>query len=533
MSASCSDDSEQISDFALDTQELNMEAVGGTKEIQVSVPGNWTATTSESWVQVSPTNGNGTKTCVVKVDSTWFANKEREATVRFTTRNTADERVLKITQKGFEKSLSLSKTEVSLESYAESDERHFDVEVTSNVAFEIEIPEEAASWLSYEKYKFELDYGARPRKATIRFKWEGNTEMNNREAKVQFRVKSEDEDLVKHDALMISQDRSPEITPDQKGDSLALVIIERKLNVRTKWDKGEALMNWAGVRLWEEKDGCPAEKVGRVRAVEFSQFYTKEGIPEEIKHLTCLETLSLFSNGNKHMLSETTGTAITELTELKNLRIYSFGLTILPAEFKNLKNLVTLDLSGNNFQEVPAVLTPENFPNLKHLSLAGNRRGYEIDLSGKTYYPKEKWGGLYNTGNTLMRLFAWDNLVSLHLSNNIIKGTIPATIYGKPKYTDADIEAKGDTLKTAATKLKTLQKILPNCKDLRIGLNYLSGTIPDWMLFHPYLMFWSPETSIFNQNRGLDDNGRMPGFTNVPKMFEYYYDLYPVFKPKF
>ncbi len=70
------------------------------------------------------------------------------------------------------------------------------------------------------------------------------------------------------------------------------------------------------------------------------------------------------------MYSFDTGTAITQLTKLKNLRIYSFGLTTLSPDFVNLKNLVTLDLSSNNFQEVPAILTPENFPNLRHLSLA-------------------------------------------------------------------------------------------------------------------------------------------------------------------
>ena len=95
-----------------------------------------------------------------------------------------------------------------------------------------------------------------------------------------------------------------------------------------------------------------------------------------------------------------------------------------------------------------------------------------------------------------------------------------------------EVEAN-DTLKTAASVLVGKPKVLPHCKDLRIGLNYLHGDLPDWLLHHPYLMFWSPEISIFNQNRGKDDQGIMPGFSNVPTSFEYFYELYPILKPKY
>lgn len=540
--ASCSDDNENTPGFTLDEKEIQMEAVGGTREVHVSVPGNWTATPSESWVQISPTNGKSSEICVIKVDTTILANKQREAIINFKTRNDAETRSLKIVQAGFDKALTLSTTSVELENYADYGKRYFDVEVTSNVDFKVDIPQDAATWLSYDKYKFTLDCGARPRKTTIRFNWEGNTDATNREAKINFLVAEGNEDMVKHDALLISQERAPEITPTREGDSLALVIIERKLNVAVKWDKNESLMNWPRVKLWEEQDkGCTPENLGRVRAVEFSQFITKEGIPDEIRYLTELETLSFFSNGNKFMYSFDTGTAITQLTKLKNLRIYSFGLTTLPPDFVNLKNLVTLDLSSNNFQEVPAILTPENFPNLRHLSLATNRRGHEIDLTGTARYPKEEWGGLYGSNNNnnsnlsnpmLERLFKWENLESLVLSNNIIKGTLPKMAYGVPKYTKEEVEAN-DTLKTAASVLVGKPKVLPHCKDLRIGLNYLHGDLPDWLLHHPYLMFWSPEISIFNQNRGKDDQGIMPGFSNVPTSFEYFYELYPILKPKY
>lgn len=154
--ASCSDDNENTPGFTLDEKEIQMEAVGGTREVHVSVPGNWTATPSESWVQVSPTNGKSSEICVIKVDTTILANKQREAIINFKTRNDAETRSLKIVQAGFDKALTLSTTSVELENYADYGKRYFDVEVTSNVDFKVDIPQDAATWLSYDKYKWHL-----------------------------------------------------------------------------------------------------------------------------------------------------------------------------------------------------------------------------------------------------------------------------------------------------------------------------------------------------------------------------------------
>lgn len=155
----CSDDKENI-EFVLDTNELNIEAAGGTQNVKVSVSGNWTATASQPWVKVSPTNGLGTEVCTITVDSTLLANEQRTAVVRFATRTNAEARTINITQKGFDRALALSETNIVLENYTTVDKRHFDIEVTSNVDFEIVIPEEAQSWLSYEDYNFKLDAGA-------------------------------------------------------------------------------------------------------------------------------------------------------------------------------------------------------------------------------------------------------------------------------------------------------------------------------------------------------------------------------------
>ena len=80
------------------------------------------------------------------------------------------------------------------------------------------------------------------------------------------------------------------------------------------------------------------------------------------------------------------GPEICSLQYLKHLQLFSYGLVSLPEDFKNLKNLVSLDLSANNFVEIPAVLTPENFPNLKSLDFVGNRRWTIKDLRDRDRY---------------------------------------------------------------------------------------------------------------------------------------------------
>lgn len=522
----CSEDTTETPELGLDANEIVVGPAGGAQEVKVTVQGRWAASAGEPWVLVSPSNGNGPTVCRIQTDSTLLALDERTAAVRFTSQSTNESQLLTVKQSGFEKALAVSKELVELENYGAYGTRHFDVEVTSNVDFKVEIPEKAALWLSYDTYHFELDRGARPRTTKIRFNWEGNNEDKDREAQIRF--VTEEQDLVRHDLISVKQGRAPEITDDRKGDSLAIVVIERKLDMWVPRNYDEPMSMWNGVRCWEQTDeGCTSENIGRVRAIQFQQFLTKEGVPEEVKYLKHLETLSFFSNGSKHLYSFTTLGGITELVNLKYLQMCYFGLFDLPEELKNLKNLVTLDLSSNNFNTVPAVLTPENFPNLKHLSLIANGRSGGGDLTLLTR-PKEQWGGLHLGVNTLERLFKWDNLEVLMLSNNLITGVLPDMKNYEKRYTQEEV-MQNDTL---PSKLIGTPKVLPRCKDLRIGLNYLHGSIPEWVLIHPNLMMWSPDISIFHQQTTYDDKGIKPGFDNAPKSYDYYWDLYPLKKPE-
>ena len=71
-------------------------------------------------------------------------------------------------------------------------------------------------------------------------------------------------------------------------------------------------------------------------------------------------------------------------------------------------------------------------------------------------------------------------------------------------------------------------------KLLSINLNYFTGEAPDWLLYHPHLLDWFPESLIFSQyDGGVDSNGKVVGFTNSPKDFEYYYDFFPGYRDKY
>ncbi len=534
---------EETVEFGIDTDSIQAGPEGCTVPVKVDVAGRWSADVAEPWILVSPSSGEGSTVCNIRIDSTLLA-ETRDAKVRINDSEGGGSRLISIVQEGFPKQLTLDETEISLANFASPDERHFEVEVTSNVDFKVTVPDEAAGWLTYDTYTFKLDKGFRPRSTVIRFNWQGNIEENPREATVTFTT--DESGLTRHDALKISQDRAPVITDDPAGDSLALVTIENKLNINIKWNHDEPMSYWSGVDLWDASDDeCQEhpEMIGRVRGVQFTQSFMKdsEQFPVEFKYLKYLETLSLYSNSNKFNYNYTSIGGIAELKNLKNLQIFSFGFSdFLEEEFAGfMQNLEVLDISFNNLSRIPSFITPEKMPALRQFNAAGNVRGMLKDwdvMSGS----QENWGGLYmeNEGNsngessTLKRMLMFQNLEVLILSNNLIEGTIPdMEDAGLPVYADDDFSTdESDTLTVAAKPvLYGKPKVLPKCRDFRIGRNFFRGELPDWFLYHPYQFIWAPEVSVYNQEDTKDSDGIFPGFTNIPSTYDEYFTYYPVY----
>ena len=59
-----------------------------------------------------------------------------------------------------------------------------------------------------------------------------------------------------------------------------------------------------------------------------------------------------------------------------------------------------------------------------------------------------------------------------------------------------------------------------------VNYNRLTGSLPEWLLYHPALDIWSPYSFIFNQE-GKTIDGKSAGFDNEPVSLDYYYTLYP------
>ena len=529
---------------------LFVEAKGGIESLQITSTVEWTVSSNKPWISISPANGIGSTKCSILVDST-LENGAREARLTFKTLN-GDRCDVMVVQDGFAKFISLDDSVKTIAAATNSlSERYFEVEVSTNIDFKIRVLDSLMApirWISSKQTEVypNLDRPSRPRMTKVRFDWEINTDQKERVAYIHFSPVSDKDTLSAPTILVVTQDAAPIITDDRAGDSLAIVTVMNRLQLLSPWDVSENMQYWNNVTLWESTDKeivsgeVPREAIGRVRSANFSMCYTKESIPQELRYLKYIETLEIYSNVNTMLLSIELGNEICDLEYLKHLQIGAFGLVSLPDDFVKLGDkLETLDLSSNNFNEIPAVLTKANFPKLKKLDFIDCRRWTLSDLRKRNTY--EDGIGLYfnaSESDVLKRLLLWDTLEELRLSNNYIEGNIPDFEVGDvvgdyvvEAWSQDDVDAwGGDTIK----KLVGMPKIMPQMKRLTLNLCFFTGKLPDWLLYHPYLLDWFPESLIYMQKEnGLDSNGKIVKFDNEPSDYEYYYDFFPGYRKKY
>ena len=197
----------------------------------------------------------------------------------------------------------------------------------------------------------------------------------------------------------------------------------------------------------------------------------------------------------------------------------------------DLTDLEYLDLSSNCFQEIPDILTPENFPHLHSLIMNANQRNTIYDLSNDT---RKDIGGFVDDNlatargmESFKRILKWEKLDTIRLSVNYIQGELPdMRDEGLPEWTFEELK---DSLATGLTELPQelagLPKILPDAKFFAINFNRFTGRIPDWILYHPKLDLWVPYQLVFLQE-GKTQEGKNAGFTNEPTSLDYYYEIY-------
>ena len=507
--------------FDVDVREMEIGPDGGTRTFSIKSPTGWIATTEAPWIAISPANGTSSSECTIVVDSS-LTFTSREDIVKIKLGESGEYKEFTVKQAGYDHSISLKEQKVEIPEYADYGSRGFDIPVKTNVDFEVVVPE-GVTWITAKKPSADFDRGARPRNVLVHFDWTINSRPSVKEAEITFKPKT-DEPLVRNDVLKVVQSAAREIeggTP--KGDSLALLSIARVLNVWNQWDPSEKMEHWDGVQVWKS-----GKDKGRVRSAQFFLFSTKEGLPYQVRYLDAIEELYFYSNENSFLYSLSTGADLCTLKSLRKLTIGAYGLTELPESFTNLENLEYLDLSGNNFEEIPPVLTEEHFPKLTALIINANQRHVAGDLYNNY---KENCGGLIKEcpldadgkREFPRRLLKWNKLDTLRLSVNYLQGTIPdfSDEPSFPRWTAEEVNAC-DTLPSI---LIGLPKVLPETDFFAINLNRLHGELPQWLLYHPKLDLWYPDLLVFNQE-GKDQDGNLAGFSNAPSNLNYYYEQY-------
>ncbi len=530
-----SEDEPGISQLSVDKTELDIAENGSTEQLQVSASENcvWTASSDKPWIQVSPASGEGSATCQVKVDNS-VEDLFREGTIRFTD-NTGAVKAVTVKQSGHKLAIVPDVVDTLISNSESREKRVLKVKVTTNVQFDVQI--ENGKWLTNKTAPFKLEYGKRPVTVELALPWEVNMETKERTATVKFVPKEVDASKVVVKNLTIKQKASPVITDDRAGDSLALLTIAQRIGLMSNYDSGRRMDYWNGVTVWESTDqGVTEEMVGRVRSLSLRMFNTDETIPFEISKLKYLESLTIGGNENAFRKSITMGTDnIVKLKHLKQLTIMSYGFNNLPDEFAELgKTLESLTISSEHLTDYPTWLTSANFPKLRTLNFYGLRKnewqkdlrkndivGFRKDISGEA----KSW---------FINLMKWEKLDTLRLNVNYLEGTLP---------TDADMRNNGfraymssDTADTKTRKIPAalvngrVPRVLPNTHFFAINLNFLTGNVPNWIMWHPHLIDWNAFTFIFSQETGSNTytkEGKVPGFSNEPQNYSYYYEMYP------
>ena len=389
--------------------------------------------------------------------------------------------------------------------------------------------------------------------------------------------------------LTVRQKAAPKIEDNRAGDSLSVIMINQKLGSIATFDSSDNMRNWSGVTLWEATDAfvkTHPEALGRVRSVKFSMFNLKSGetLPKEVGNLKFLESFSVAANENNQIREVKLGDEICSLKYLKNLTVQAYGLTQLPTNFVNLgKSLETLNLVSNNFNklsDITNIVNEKNFPKLRNLILYAQRRTDvvtniaslgEMNASGVYVYNNYPIGlyGKVNAGTAdrqaLLKLLTWDKLNTLELSYCFLEGELPtdeemtealeaagkATRYSKSDFStnkeDYLDKLVGDTCKWLLSGCNNpvtckhkdgsvvskevcpdqVPRVLPNCRQLSLNLNFLTGAVPKWILYHPHLVEWTPSIMIFNQQpKGKNSDGAAVGFSNMTEdsySYDYYY----------
>ena len=216
----CNEEDENAVGFSLDKSELTFAAEGGADVVLVESNESWTVSVTEPWLSVSPASGTGAAACHVVVDSS-LVNEMRTASIRFVP-STKPAVNVTVNQMGYGKMIVPENSEIWVESSAKMEERFFETTVTTIVKFGVEVDYLGAEqeWLTSENVTVELDKGARPRTAKLRFEWKMNTVPEQRVAEIKLIPEGEGAELVEPAVISVYQKPALKIEDNRAGTQL-------------------------------------------------------------------------------------------------------------------------------------------------------------------------------------------------------------------------------------------------------------------------------------------------------------------------
>lgn len=502
ITTSCEDDNILIQDSMVEldikgdgVSALKFSADGGIKDIRLKSDDYWTVECDAPWCMVSPANGKAGTVCEVHVDST-STYEPREAKIVF--RSGAFSKEITISQETYGKVLVLTDSLTSiLPEYADDDKSYFTLTVKANVEFKVDSKDQ---WITPQKFVYKES--VIPREYKLKFQYDPSFVPQERSSAITVQALDGSRSV----NYVIKQNAAPKIEDNRRGDSLALIGFARGLRSFVPWDHSKSMLHWVGVTLGEElicdkngnilktKSGKDSTDV-RVVGLQMTLFNTNKTLPEEIKYLTHLKHLSLTGNDNGFLKRIKLGPEVASLDSLRVLSLLGYGISELDPALATMKSLEVLSLSENLLKIPQEIIEPLYRKHLRHINFSGNRRRDGIlDLSLFSNV-MDTIGISQTLHEDLIWLFRLEDMRSIGLSYNYLRGNIPTQeqIYpGEPS-----------------------KAVLPRCKGLGLNLNFLSGSIPEWMLNHKHICAWDPFTMTFYQE-GKNENGKKVGFTNEP-----------------
>lgn len=367
------------------------------------------------------------------------------------------------------------------EKVAESTGGDLELEFISSMPYEVVIPEDAQSWVSYnptraaERQSIVLTLAA--------------NEGYSRSTQVTINGVGSDLSVV----FEVSQKSDREFIETQERPVLEEIYESlggATWTYQTNWCTDAPISDWEGVTVDEIS--------GRVIGLHFNDFYLAGEIPASIGELTELQTLYFYCasitklpeemsklqklesltigarfNEGDH-LSGSLPACLYSLSALKYLDIHHHKISSLSSDIVKLKNLEYLMLSNNEISnELPQEIG--TLENLKELWLGGNRITGEIPASiGNLRHLETLELGLNSfSGHIPPEIGNLTNLKTLSLGDNSLSGQIPSTLSNLTKLESLGVG--GNQLSGGIPYLGNM----PNLEVINMEVNQLSGTIPE------------------------------------------------------